>query len=104
MLEPLFNKFVELKARNFIKKRVEHRDFPVNIDIFLRTAFLENGSCGCFLLFIVNISLSENHRSILQKIYCIFETFMTSICEGKIPAEVWLIHAEQMSLYNFIIL
>ena len=29
---------------------------------------------------------------------------MTSICEKKISAEVWLIHAEQMSLYNFIIL
>ena len=29
---------------------------------------------------------------------------MTSICEKKISAVVWLIHAEQMSLYNFIIL
>ena len=29
---------------------------------------------------------------------------MTSICETKISAEVLLIHAEQMSLYNFIIL
>ena len=29
---------------------------------------------------------------------------MTSIWEKKISAEVWLIHAEQMSLYNFIIL
>ena len=28
---------------------------------------------------------------------------MTSICEKKISAEVWLIHAEQMSLYNFIV-
>ena len=29
---------------------------------------------------------------------------MTSICEKKISAEVWLIHAKQMSLYNFVIL
>ena len=29
---------------------------------------------------------------------------MTSICEKKISAEVRLIHAEQISLYNFIIL
>ena len=36
--------------------------------------------------------------------YCIFETFMTSIFEKKISVEVWLIHVEQMSLYNFIIL
>ena len=39
-----------------------------------------------------------------QLIYFIFETFMTSICEKKISAEVRLIHAEQMSLYNFIVL
>ena len=30
--------------------------------------------------------------------------FMTSVYEKKISAEVRLIHAEQMSLYNFIIL
>ena len=29
---------------------------------------------------------------------------MTSIYEEKVSAKVWLIHAEQMSLYNFIIL
>ena len=39
-----------------------------------------------------------------QQIYCVFETFMTSVCEKKDSAEVWLIHAEQMSLYNFIVL
>ena len=39
-----------------------------------------------------------------QQIYCIFETFMTSTCEKKISAEVRLIHAEQISSYNFIVL
>ena len=29
---------------------------------------------------------------------------MTSICEKKILAEVQLIHAEKMSLYNFVVL
>ena len=29
---------------------------------------------------------------------------MTSICEKKISAEVWLIHEEQTSLNNFIVL
>ena len=33
-----------------------------------------------------------------------FETFMTSICVKKKSAEVRLIHAEQISLYNFIVL
>ena len=38
-------------------------------------------------------------------IYFIFETFLTSICEKKnFSAEVRLIHAEQMPLYNFIVL
>ena len=39
-----------------------------------------------------------------QLIYCVFETFMTSIYENKISAKVRLFHAEQMSLYNFIVL
>ena len=29
---------------------------------------------------------------------------MTSICEKKVSAEVPLIHAEEISLYNFIVL
>ena len=36
--------------------------------------------------------------------HCIFDTFMTSLFEKKISAEVRVIHAEQMSLYNFIVL
>ena len=53
-------------------------------------------------------SLSENSIEKFslkqQQIYFIFETFMTSICQKKNLAEVRLIHAEQMSLYNFIVL
>ena len=46
------------------------------------------------------------HRSVLRKltIDLLYFSFMTSIYEQKISAEVRLIHAEQMSLYNFIIL
>ena len=39
MLEPLSNKVATLKAGNFIKKRLQHRCFPLNIAKFLRTAF-----------------------------------------------------------------
>ena len=35
MFEPLFNKFAGLKACNFIKKRLQHRHFPVNIAKFI---------------------------------------------------------------------
>ena len=40
MLEPLFNKVTGLLACNFIKKRLQHGCFPVNIAKFLRKALL----------------------------------------------------------------
>ena len=39
MLQFLFNKFAGLSAFNFIKKRLQHRSFPVKIAKFLRTSF-----------------------------------------------------------------
>ena len=39
VLEPLFNKYAGLKAFNFIKKRLQHRYFPVKIAKFLETPF-----------------------------------------------------------------
>ena len=41
MLESLFNKVAGLKACNFIKKRLKHSCFPVNIEKILRTAFFK---------------------------------------------------------------
>ena len=37
-LEPLFKKVTGLKACNFIKKRPQHRFFPMNIEKFLGIA------------------------------------------------------------------
>ena len=48
MLDSLFNKVSGLKACNFIKKRLQRKCFSVNIAKFLRTAFLQNTSGGCF--------------------------------------------------------
>ena len=39
MLESLFNKFIDLQAYNFTKKRLQHRRFPVNIANFKNTYF-----------------------------------------------------------------
>ena len=39
MLEPLFNEVLDLKDCNFIKKRLQHRCFPVNIEKFTKTVF-----------------------------------------------------------------
>ena len=41
MLKSLFNKVAGLKACNFVKKRLQHRCFPVNIAKCLRTAFFK---------------------------------------------------------------
>ena len=41
MLESLLNKVAGLKACIFIKKRLQHRCFPVNIAKFLRTPILK---------------------------------------------------------------
>ena len=40
VLGSLFNKVADQKARNVIKKRLQNRYFSVNIEKFLRTAFL----------------------------------------------------------------
>ena len=47
VLESLFEKVAGLKVCNFIKKRPQHRWFPVNIAKFLRLSILKN--IGCFL-------------------------------------------------------
>ena len=39
MLESLFKKVTGAEARKSIKRRLQHRSFPVNIGNFLRTAF-----------------------------------------------------------------
>ena len=44
-----FNKVADLEACNFIKKRLQHRCFPVNIAKFLRAPILKN-TCQRLLL------------------------------------------------------
>ena len=49
-LQSLFNKVAGLTACNFIKKRLKHRYFPVNIAKLSITAFLQDTSFGCLCL------------------------------------------------------
>ena len=58
VLESLFHKAASLQACNFVKKRFQHRCFPVNIAQFLRIAILKN---NCERL------LPELLRSIIQE-------------------------------------
>ena len=48
VLESLFSKVASLEACNFIKKRLQHRCFPVNIAKFLIKLYLKNTTGGCF--------------------------------------------------------
>ena len=50
MLETLFNKVAGLNACNFIKKRLQHRRFPVNIAKCLRTHILKKFATAAFVL------------------------------------------------------
>ena len=87
MLESLFNKVVKLKPWNFIKKRLQHRCFPVNIATYLKTPILKN-TCKWLLLKISYFdqpwsehgSMIRCRRSqVLYKKIC-FEKRCLSIC------------------------
>ena len=71
VLESLFNKVASLKACNFIKKRLQHRCFPVNIARFLRTA-LQNISGGWLCRFAFHVILVfriNNAKSLIMLSY-----------------------------------
>ena len=62
-------------------------------------------TCAFVLLFLRHFpKIHKSGLCKIKKIYCIFETFMTSIYEKKISTEKRLIYAKQISLYNFIVL
>ena len=74
MLESLFNKVVNklIKLINFIKKRLQHRCFPVKCMKFLRTPILKN-ICKRLLLWIESAMIRNNDKFRLifcKKIYC----------------------------------
>ena len=50
-----FNEAEGLEACKFIKKRLQRRCFPINIAIFLRAAFFQNTSGGCYAVNFENI-------------------------------------------------
>ena len=61
MLESYFNKVAGLQAYNFIKKRLQHRCFPVNITKFLRIPILKNICQRLLLRFHFNYMPSLTH-------------------------------------------
>ena len=59
MLESLFDKVAVLQPSNFIKERLQHRCFPLNITKFLKTPILKNSER---LLLIIVISSQESNQ------------------------------------------
>ena len=55
MLGSLFNKVVGLQSCDFIKRRLQHRCFPVNIAKFLRTTFFIEHLWWLLLNFLQNL-------------------------------------------------
>ena len=68
VLESLFKKVAGLKARNFIKKRHQHRCFPVNIAEFLRVPIPKN-ICERLLFDCFNGSMLHGPKSSRSKLY-----------------------------------
>ena len=68
VLESLFKKIAGLKACNFIKKRRQHRCFPVNIAKFLRLHISKN-ICEPLLFDCFNGSLLHGPKSSRFRLY-----------------------------------
>ena len=71
VLEPLFNKVSGLTPVTLLKKRLQHRYFPVNFKKILRTSFLQNTFMR-LLLFVICLTVSF-HNEILY--ICSKQTF-----------------------------
>ena len=63
VLESLFNEVAGLNACNFIKKRLQHKFFPVNIAKFFRTAILVEHLCW-LLMYMSSVYTSSYFRNL----------------------------------------
>ena len=54
VLESFFNKHADLKACNFIKRRLQHRYLPVKSAKFIRTPFFPEHTVVCFWNYLIN--------------------------------------------------
>ena len=69
-------------ACNFIKKKIQHRCFPVNIVKVLRTAFVKNtsGDCFCVSLWLVSRPCTNTSFNAFQySVSSVYET-LCAIC------------------------
>ena len=69
VLEPIFKKSADLQTSNFIKKRLQQRCFPVNIEIFLILPILKNICCKRLLFNFFNGSLLDGPKGLRSRLY-----------------------------------
>ena len=70
------------KACNFIKKRLQHKCFLVNISKFLRKAFLQNTSYGCFFTWMtILLKDSQINLTIRHLVSAILITSVITTCQ-----------------------
>ena len=83
-LESLLNKVASLKPCNFIKKRLQHRCFPVNIAKFLRTTFFTEHLRRLLLIVTAILSLYALIINNMRKLepYSFFRTKFQTHCQG----------------------
>ena len=94
VLESLFDKVAVLQPSNFIKDRLQHRCFPVNIAKFLTAPILKN-TCELLLLLIVIFSRENKY---MQRCF--------DLPEPKLHKKlIWimLVHSPQTTFHRKII-
>ena len=86
--------FAGLRDCNFIKKRLQHRCFPVKLAKFLRTPFFKNTSGGCFCTYCTHMT---SHAIWVDEITDIMVSIKRSI-EAK---TFWKNSFLKLILHNF---
>ena len=98
VLEPIFNKVVDLKACNFIKKRLQHSCFPVKYAIFLGTFFLQNTSSGCFWKWVKDECFLKTDEYNL--IFIIFVLQCYSIMKARYMNSIFIAQLKDIASYG----
>ena len=79
VLESLLNKAAGLWLRNFFKKTLRRRCFPVNFGKFLRTPFLQNNSGRLLKQYHTNV-VTNTFRDLSFSKYLLNEFFLVILC------------------------
>ena len=77
------NNVAGLKAYNLIKKRLQHKCFPLKFATVLGTHFLKSSSDGYFYYLLIIVKEGQSHHVLMKE----FSTFMYTIIKYYIVIE-----------------